>query len=246
MELVIKSMAVVLLAAIAFLIRKYMRAKQIASENKILEDYMASLEMFCAEMERKLEATRKYRHDLAGYIQTLENLLGESKQSEEIRQYMNEQKRKHESHRMQEGCGDEFLDSIIKMKQEECEKQGFVLDAKLEEGDYSGMEAIDKVCLFINLLDNAIEATARLSEKERAKILLRVKLCEGKLYIYMENAVSEEETFSFRTKKLDAENHGLGTAIIKQVLEKYQGTRKLQIDKKAHLVKDEISLVLET
>ena len=60
----------------------------------------------------------------------------------------------------------------------------------------------------------------------------------------MENATSEE-LFSFRTKKLDAENHGLGTAIIKQVLEKYQGTRNFQVDKKTHLVKDEICLVLE-
>lgn len=243
-ELVVKGAVVVLLVVIIVHLRKYMRAKQIASENKILENYMESLTMLCEDMERKLEATRKYRHDLVGYIQTLESLLGEAKQSKEIKQYIDEEKRKYVSYRIQESSGDEFLDSIIKMKHEECEKKGFVLDAEVEEGNYSGMEAIDKVCLFINLLGNAIEATQRLSEKERAKILLRVKESEGKLYIYMENATTEE-LFSFRTKKLDAENHGLGTAIIQQVLEKYRGTRNFQVDKKTHLVKDEICLVLE-
>lgn len=244
MEFVVRGIALTFLVMFVFLVGKYMKVKQLSGENKILEDYMASLEMLCTEMERKIEATRKYRHDLAGYIQTLETLLGDSKQSEDIKQYMDEQKKKHESQQMQESSGDEFLDSIIKIKQEECEKQGFFLDADVEKGDYSGMESIDKVCLFINLLDNAMEATQRLPMTERTRILLRIKNCQGKLSIYIENAASVEETFSLRTKKSDVENHGLGTAIIKQVLDKYQGTRTLRIDQKEHLIKDEISLVL--
>ena len=116
MEFVVRGIALTFLVMFVFLVGKYMRVKQLAGENKILEDYMASLEILCTEMERKIEATRKYRHDLAGYIQTLETLLGDSKQSEEIKQYMDEQKKKHESQQISGSSGDEFLDSIIKIK----------------------------------------------------------------------------------------------------------------------------------
>ena len=245
MELVVKVVLFTLFTMIVFGVAKYLQMKHIVNENKLLERYVDSMKMFCEEIERKLEVTRKYRHDLVGYIQTLERLLEEFEQNEKILEYVNDQKMMYERCTVSEGCGDEFLDSILNLKREECQKSGIVFDAKVEKGDYSGMEPVDKVCLFINLLDNAIEATERLKTKENARIFLRVRTFAGKLHVYMENNIWEGEIFSFQTKKSDAENHGLGTVIINQVLEKYEGVREFKFDREDLRVKDEIILALK-
>lgn len=227
------------------LVLKYLKAKQRQQENKRMEAYMKSLEIFCEEIGHRIEATRRYRHDLKGYIQTLEVLLGTDNESETIRQYVEEQTRKHSKLTVSEFCSDEFLNTIICVKKEECEQKGISFQVTIADHDYSGMEEMDKVCLIINLLDNAIEATERLHQKEVPEIRIEIEMDGNLMRIYLENALDKNEEFSFKTKKSDKRNHGLGTAIILQVLDKYDGKRNTVVDKEQHLLKDEICLTLK-
>lgn len=228
-----------------FLALKFLKAKQIERENRMLEVYMESLESFCNEMQQRIEATRRYRHDLRGYIQTLEALLGTNSENEEVKQYIEEQKKKHSELKTSELCSDDFIDTIVRVKRDECERKGISLEVNISDGDYSGMEEMDKVCLITNLLDNAIEATERLSQKELPKIYIKMEVRNNQMGIYMENGLAKDEEFSFHTKKLDKRNHGLGTVIIQQVLDKYDGARSLAVDKEHHLLKDELWLTLK-
>ena len=41
-----------------FLVLKFLKAKQIERENRMLEAYMESIEIFCNEMQQRIEATR--------------------------------------------------------------------------------------------------------------------------------------------------------------------------------------------
>ncbi len=221
---------------------KFMKAKQIERENQMLGAYMDSLQSFCNEIQKQIEAIRKYRHDLKGYIQTLEALLGAENENETIRQYLEEQNEKHQQLKMFEFCSDEFINTVIGLKQQECEKNGIPVSFNISDGDYSGIEEIDKVCLIINLLDNAIEATQRLHLKNMPEIKMEMRTNGDKVMIHIENALASNEKFSFITSKADKFNHGLGTAIIKQVIDKYNGIRNTVIDKENCVLKDEIRL----
>ena len=227
-----------------FIVLKFLKTKQIERENHMLEAYMESLETFCNEMQQKIEATRRYRHDLKGYIQTLEKLLETDSENKVIKQYIEEQKKKHSELGTAVLCRDELIDAIIRMKREECKRKGIILKVDILDGDYSGMEEMDKVCLITNLLDNAIEATERLENGRRPDIYMKMEVHDNQMRIYQENGLVKGEEFSFHTKKSDKRNHGLGTAIIEQVLGKYHGTRKLVVDKERHLLKDELCLAL--
>lgn len=228
-----------------FVVLKFLKTKQIERENHMLEAYMESLEQFCCEMQQKIEATRRYRHDLKGYIQTLETLLGKEDANKEVKQYIEEQKKKHSELCTTVLCRDELMDAIIRMKKDECERKGFNIKVDISDGDYSRMEEMDKVCLITNLLDNAIEATERLEGEKRSDIYLKVEVCGNQMRIYQENGLAKNEEFSFQTKKLDKRNHGLGTAIIEQVLKKYDGTRNLVVDRERHILQDELCLTLK-
>ena len=78
MNHIIRWMISIVIFGVVFIALKFLRTKQIERENHMLEAYMESLENFCNEMQQKIEATRRYRHDLKGYIQTLETLLGKT------------------------------------------------------------------------------------------------------------------------------------------------------------------------
>lgn len=228
-----------------FLVLKFLKAKQIERENRMLEAYMESIEIFCNEMQQRIEATRRYRHDLRGYIQTLEALLGTNSENEVVKQYIREQKKKHSELNTSMLCSDELIDAIIRMKREECERKGILLKVDILNQDYSGMEEMDKVCLVTNLLDNAIEATERLEYGERPDIYIKMGVQDNRMNIYLENGLTKEEKFTFHTKKADKHNHGLGMVIIQQVLDKYHGTRNLMVDREHHLLKDELWLTLK-
>ena len=245
MNYIIRWMISLTIFGIVFIELRFLKTKQIELENHLFEAYMESLETFCNEMQEKIEATRRYRHDLKGYIQTLETLLGTNNENKVVKQYIEDQKKKHSELRASVFCQDELIDAMIRMKRDECEQKGIFLKVDILDGDYSGMEEMDKVCLITNLLDNAIEATERLESEKRPDIYLKVEVCGNQMRIYQENGLAKAEAFSFRTQKADKYNHGLGTAIIKQVLKKYDGTRNLVVDRERHILQDELCLTLK-
>ena len=244
MNYVIRGMISLVIFGCVFIALKVIKMKQIERENCMLETYMRALEDFCNEMQQEVEATRRYRHDLKGYIQTLEALLGEDSKNEVVKQYIEEQKEKHSQLKNSMLCEDEMIDAILRIKKSECSQKGICLNVEISEGDYSGMEEMDKVCLITNLIDNAIEATERIDKIKRQAIYLKIEVDDGQMRIYQENGLVQDEEFSFRTKKADKYYHGLGTAIIEQVLQKYAGTRTLVIDKNRHVLQDKLCLTM--
>ena len=230
--MLIKGIIIAVILAIMVGLLIYVRAKQIERENKIVESYIKASERFFGEIAKRVEATRHYRHDLNNYIQMLEVLFEKAEKSELLEGYMEEQKEIYAKLSGQKLCQDEFINTMIQMKKEECREKGIEFYVEMENTDYNGMEDMDKVCLFMNLLDNAIEATEKIPQSDKRVISMNVMKCQNKLEIHMENPVILNTAFSFFTSKPDKENHGIGTAIIAKIVKKYNGERKVEIDEK--------------
>lgn len=245
MNFLVSLMISIILCGALYIALKFMKAKQLKRENKMLGAYMESLEGFCTEINKRIDAIRKYRHDLKGYIQTLEAILATEQPDEEVVKFISEQNDRCYKLKEFEFCSDEFINTVISLKAEECEKNGIPVRFNIEEGDYSKVEEIDKVCLIINLLDNAIEATQKLGLKQNPEIIMEMHCNDKCVTISLQNTIVKNAKITFRTTKKDAQNHGLGTAIIRQVVEKYNGTRNTMIDKEKGVLKDEICLYFE-
>lgn len=237
-----------ILAAVIFTVligvAVFIHAKQIEKENKIVESYMAASERFIENVRGCIEATRHYRHDLSNYIQMLELLLEKEGQSVIVQEHLLGQKETYAKLSESKLCSDEFISAMIQMKMEECKEKEILFRAEVAEGDYSGMEEVDKVCLFMNLLDNAIEAAEKVQDKEKRTIHLKVEIIEKTLRIHMENSYIPDKSVAFFTTKADKENHGIGTAIITKIIRKYHGDRKTEWDESDGIFQDDVSCCL--
>ena len=94
------------------------------------------------------------------------------------------------------------------------------------------MEDVDKIRLFANLLDNAIEAAESvpaqdINGKNKRYIHISILNRGSNFFVTIENSKRTEISVTenqFHTTKLDAENHGRGVRIIRQIVAKYDGT----------------------
>ena len=142
------------------------KMKELERENEILQSYMHTVEEFYQGIQSRIEASRRYRHDLAKHIQTLETLLENQKSSEEIQVYMEGLKDAYEELKRQQFCRDEIVETILCIKNMQCEEEKIPAEIHVEDCLYREVEEADMVKLLYNLLDNAIEANQRIKEGE--------------------------------------------------------------------------------
>lgn len=221
------------------------KMKELERENEILQSYMHTVEEFYQGIQSRIEASRRYRHDLTKHIQTLETLLENQKSSEEIQVYMEGLKDAYEELKRQQFCRDEIVETILCIKNMQCEEEKIPAEIHVEDCLYREVEEADMVKLLYNLLDNAIEANQRIKEGETRGIRFSMEKRGEKILIEIENYISSEEEFSFATKKDKKADHGIGNEIISSLVDKYHGIRNTEIDKKNNLVTDKILLLRE-
>lgn len=223
---------------------RMMKVKEMEQENQLIQSYMMSMEDFYMGIQNKIEATRRYRHDLAKHIQTLEMLLEKYHQPEGMQEYMDNLKERYSSLKKQEfGC-DEIVSSILSIKKEQCEEKQIPLKIQLDDGIYNGIEEVDLVSLLHNLLDNAIEANDRIPEGEEKGVWFTMKKEEGHIILEIKNRFPKGEKISFKTKKTHWEEHGIGTKIIGNLVEKYHGVREYHVQEMDGFFEDRIELAV--
>lgn len=119
--------------------------------------------------------------------------------------------------------GNDILDIILKEKAESARKRKIDLSVTADLADMDFLEPLDISTIFGNGLDNAIEASEKLSESERV-ILVKAGRIQNFLSVLIENNCSEESmTYQRRTTKQDSFMHGFGILNMKKAAEKYGG-----------------------
>lgn len=245
MKMIITLILFIVLLVFLLLSAGVMKTREMEQENRLMQSYMASMEEFYAGIQSRIEATRKYRHDLAKHIQTLEALLGKSGDAVEMEEYMQDLKKRYDTLKKQEFCNDELVNSILTIKQEQCDEKNIPLMMDVEDCIYNNVEEVDIVALLHNLLDNAIEAQDRIPQGREKGIWFSMRKDSEKLFINMRNRVRKGEKVTFRTKKPRWEEHGIGTKIIQNLVEKYQGTIDFETDEDEGIFEERIVLFKE-
>lgn len=100
----------VLLLATLLLLFNGLRMKMLEKENRLLSAYMDTAGAFYRGIQKRVEASRRYRHDLAKHIQTLETLLAGREDEDEVRTYMEGLQKEYEGLKKKKFCRDEILE----------------------------------------------------------------------------------------------------------------------------------------
>ena len=232
----------VLLLVILAIAARVIKIREIEQDNQMMQSYMMSMQEFYVGIQHRIEATRRYRHDLAKHIQTLEALLEKRAEAGGMQEYMDDLKSRYAALKNQKFCRDEIVNSVLELKETQCLEKNILLEIRVEDRIYTGVQEADMVGLLYNLLDNAIEANEKIAERENRGIWFDLKKEDGKIFLKLKNRVIPGEKITFQTQKAKKEEHGIGTRIIESLIEKYNGSREVSGDEKQGILYDSIVL----
>lgn len=126
--------------------------------------------------------------------------------------------------------GNVALDVVLTREKFNCKEKGITLTCVANGKCLEFMSEVDVYSLFGNILDNAIEATEKLEDKEKRVISLTVAQDGYFINIHAENYYCDTLTFSDglpETTKKDTVYHGFGLKSIRMLVHKYDGSMKL-------------------
>ena len=132
--------------------------------------------------------------------------------------------------------GNDALDVILAEKYLLCEKNGIKLTCIIDGDKLDFISPTNLYSLFGNALQNAIEATLKISDSEKRIIRLKVVCVADVLAIHVENSVNEAQNIRFvnglpQTTKEDKKEHGFGIRSIQLLTERFGGGMSVKTSK---------------
>ncbi len=122
--------------------------------------------------------------------------------------------------------GNDALDVVLAERKTRMDKENVELTCIADGKALDFVASSDIYSLFVNLIDNAVDAVSKIEEKQRT-ISLSIQQKMGLVFIHEENPCAIESTFDEEGKPVttnkDNVNHGLGTKSIELVANKYGG-----------------------
>lgn len=209
----------------------YFVVQQMSKDNQTKLEYelMKEKEKYSKEsmeiIKRSNEELREFKHDLKNYLLPLQEAMETMPQSEMVKVW-EKINQKIEDVQTLIQTGNSYVDSMINTK---------ITLARSEKVDVkctilSKMEGIDNLefcSVFGNLMDNAIEAERKVTEKKEIIIFVEEKM--GYLRLEIQNKIEKSvlnENSSLNTTKKDTSSHGIGHKSVKRTMQKVGGALK--------------------
>lgn len=165
-----------------------------------------------------------WRHDLHNYLEVLQILL-ETNDYTALKQYVGEMRKDFQDTFLHVDTGSAATNAILSSKQMIAHDQNIQMHfdtCKLPSLPISET----KMCVLLgNLLDNALEACARIEDEQRRWIHLRLAKHRGMLSIIIENSSSGE--YNYQDSQLKSSKgskyHGYGLKRVEQIIAEADG-----------------------
>lgn len=213
-------------------------------ENQLIQAYMVSLQSFYTIIRERIEITRRYRHDLAKHIQTLEILMRQDEKPD-LQEYSENLKTQFHELKSSQCCRDEVISTVVSIKRQQCQEREIPFSYQVEDTEYNTVKDMDMVGLLYNLLDNALEANEKICKNQKRGIWLVMGRRDGKICIEVKNHIAAGTKMDFKSEKQEKEEHGLGMKIIDYFVQKYNGEKTICIDEKSCTVTISVRLLAD-
>ena len=176
-------------------------------------------------MQESVKKVRSIRHDMNFHLAAIKDFTGENKAATD---YINSLLNDISKSEVYSTTGNIAFDSIINFKLKTAEEDSVKLDLSIFVPPVVNVEIADIVTILGNLLDNALDAVAKVEDK---LIKLDIEYSKESLFIQLENTFDGEvkyekgksEADKIITTRKDGDNHGYGLKNIRKSVEKYNG-----------------------
>ena len=184
-------------------------------ENTLLEQEQYMNLRYIEQAELQNENYRRIMHDIRKHIQVLEQTEGIDKEyCSQILKTLDQRKQGYR-------CTDSILNIIINDILLLCEEKNIDMQIDMEDIEFSFMNKMDITTIFMNLLNNAVEACSEPEVQERY-IKLIIKKIKNSIVVIVKNRYSEEKQIPFSEGISTKKGHmGLGISNVRKTLKKY-------------------------
>ncbi len=192
----------------------------------LLQASYDSIEEKLSVQQQNSDKLQKIRHDMRNHLINTKMLL-ENNDIENANSLLNDiiGQTDNINISISQTTGDNIIDTIIAYKATVCENKSIDFKYELAILPKNKIDYADISSVISNLIDNAIEATEKTNYP-----YINLKISTHGSYIdvfvkntYTGNINTDEKGRSLITNKIDADFHGYGTQIIKEIAEKYDG-----------------------
>ncbi len=188
---------------------------KIAMADKIIEAQKVQY----SELIESTKQVMKVRHDYKNFCIGLVSELKEGRTEEAIALLQNE----FQNNRNLSELSDDILHTVVEIKNKEAKEKGIQLDFEYHALEKLMIPSIDMAVILGNALDNAIEATEKVTIHLK-RISLYSAIKNNTAIITIKNPTVEHvDVERLITTKSEINKHGFGIVSMRQLVEKYNG-----------------------
>lgn len=179
----------------------------------------------------------KFRHDWNNHMIVMQKLFEQGK-FEEAKKYFDSFPVVKRSNASKVLSGNETVDTILAAKSEYFENLEVELKINGTLSRLSPMSPMDICILFANLIDNALEAVAKI--KGNRYLHIYVTESPNMIMIILKNPMSQmllTEGNLIKSTKAEAEKHGVGLQNVAEIVKKYKGEYYIETPENEYIIK---------
>lgn len=225
-----------------FILQYYQKQR----ENIVLQKQIEQERHYHDVLLRKHQQLQGLRHDMKQQFDTIASLLCGKHVQDALTIAKNQSGKLAMTAIVQ--SGHPLVDTILTLKEDQAQQANARfkchISAAIEVGN---IDADDLASLLGNILDNAIEAVAKIPQPDQREIRCQLAQDNHYLYIVVSNTVGEDIPIvnnHIATTKTQQDLHGYGLLNIKNIVKKYDGRCHLSCANKTFTIK--IILPVET
>jgi len=220
--------------ALVLLFRLVEKNAKMQARNEMLEDEISIQSKYYEKLGDSYDQIRKMRHDIDNHMYTIQALIS-SGRADEAAEHAMEISANLSSNPLFVSCENIVVASFLDKKKEEFDQNAVVLDLDISLPRETGISNSDLICVFGNILDNALESSKGL---ENAKVQMKANYKESYLSIKYENPIRND--IGKHNRRIPEMERGLGMMILNEMAKKYEGD--LQTDRTGSLFTTQLVL----
>jgi len=179
----------------------------------------------CQLMQDSIEKVKSIRHDIKLHLTTLKDYTVDNKAATD---YLNHLLGDIGESEIYSETGNTVFDSIINFKLRNAKENNINVDVGVTVPPAINIDVVDVVAILGNLLDNALDAVAKVHEK---KIKLDIEFSKSSLFINIENTFDGNLKYvedksgagNVIVTQKEGDEHGYGLKSVYKSVEKYNG-----------------------
>lgn len=202
----------------------YTKYDEYKNEIKFLKEKEKMQYEYYEMVSKREEIVKKISHDIKNNLEIMSKLKDE-KERLSIAEDINDSLNKYS---LVKYSTQDLLNVILNIKVKDARKKNLNIDIDVKT-NLSFMDSIDVSNLITNILDNAINGAEK-SEDKNITFIIKKKM--NYIIVECSNSYSGEVKFNRKHELISFKNgdHGYGTKIIKNVVNKYNGTIDYEVN----------------